>query len=47
MPGQYFVNANVSEVIDIDTHVLWQGARFTMEGDERNLGTVAASITAA
>ncbi|TQJ32727.1 ABC transporter ATP-binding protein [Microbacterium sp. SLBN-146] len=46
-PGQYFVNANVSEVIDIDTHVLWQGARFTITGDHRNLGTVAASITAA
>lgn len=45
--GQYFVNANVSEVIDIDAHVLWQGARFSMSGDERNLGTVAATITAA
>ncbi|MET0296206.1 MAG: ABC transporter ATP-binding protein [Microbacterium sp.] len=45
--GQYFVNANVSEVIDIDTHVLMQGARFTVKGDERNLGTVAAAITAA
>ncbi len=44
-PGQYFVNANVSEVIDIDTHVLWQGARFSVSGDPRNLGTVAASIT--
>lgn len=42
--GQYFVNANVSEVIDIDTHVLWQGARFTVKGNEENLGTVAASI---
>jgi len=45
--GQYFVNANVSEVIDIDTHVLMQGARFTMKGNDRNLGTVAATITAA
>ena len=45
--GQYFVNANVSEIIDIDTHVLWQGARFTVKGDERNLGTVAAAISAA
>lgn len=44
--GQYFVNANVSEVIDIDTHVLMQGARFTVKGNERNLGTVAASIVA-
>ncbi len=44
--GQYFVNANVSEIIDIDTHVLMQGARFTMKGNSRNLGTVAASISA-
>ncbi|SFI64333.1 MULTISPECIES: ABC transporter ATP-binding protein [Microbacterium] len=44
--GQYFVNANVSEIIDIDTHVLMQGARFTMKGNDRNLGTVAASIAA-
>ncbi len=44
--GQYFVNANVSEIIDIDTHVLMQGARFTIKGNDRNLGTVAASITA-
>ncbi|WP_295818431.1 ABC transporter ATP-binding protein [uncultured Microbacterium sp.] len=42
--GQYFVNANVSEIIDIDTHVLMQGARFTMKGGPQNLGTVAASI---
>lgn len=42
--GQYFVNANVSEIIDIDTHVLMQGARFTMKGGSHNLGTVAASI---
>lgn len=44
--GQYFVNANVSEIIDIDTHVLMQGARFTMKGNGRNLGTVAAQIVA-
>lgn len=44
--GQYFVNANVSEVIDIDTHVLWQGARFTVRNHEENLGTVAAEISA-
>jgi ABC-2 type transport system ATP-binding protein len=44
--GQYFVNANVSEVIDIDTHVLMQGARFTVVGSEDNLGTVAARISA-
>ena len=44
--GQYFVNANVSEIIDIDTHVLMQGARFTVVGPEENLGTVAARVTA-
>ena len=44
--GQYFVNANVSEVIDIDTHVLMQGARFTVVGSDVNLGTVAAHLTA-
>ena len=44
--GQYFVNANVSEIIDIDTHVLMQGARFTVKGNDNNLGTVAAAITA-
>lgn len=42
--GQYFVNANVSEVIDIDAHVKWQGARFTVRGGEENFGTVAADI---
>lgn len=45
--GQYFVNANVSEVIDIDTHVQWQGARFTVLGGEQNFGTVAADIAVA
>jgi len=44
--GQYFINANASEIIDIDTHVLWQGARFSMAGNETNLGSVAAAITA-
>jgi ABC-2 type transport system ATP-binding protein len=43
--GQYFVNANTSEVIDIDSHILWQGARFTVKTHEENLGTVAAAIT--
>jgi ABC-2 type transport system ATP-binding protein len=43
--GQYFVNANVSEVIDIDTHVLMQGARFSVVGTGENLGTVAAHVT--
>ena len=46
-PGQYFVNANVWPVLPEDTHVMWQGARFTMENDENSIGTVAASITAA
>ncbi len=43
--GQYFVNANVSEVIDIDTHVLWQGARFTVVDSTNNLGTIAARVS--
>ncbi|MDT0141097.1 ABC transporter ATP-binding protein [Microbacterium sp. PRC9] len=43
--GQYFVNANTSEVIDIDSHILWQGARFTVKTHEENLGTVAAAIS--
>jgi ABC-type polysaccharide/polyol phosphate transport system ATPase subunit len=42
--GQYFVNANASEIIDIDAHVLWQGARFTVVGNEQNLGTVGAAV---
>ncbi|GAA3039055.1 ABC transporter ATP-binding protein [Microbacterium dextranolyticum] len=42
--GEYYVNANVSELIDIDSHVLWQGALFTVAGDKANLGTVAARI---
>lgn len=46
-PGQYFVNANVWPVLPEDTHVMWQGARFTMESDDSSIGTVAASITAA
>ncbi|MDW4573368.1 ABC transporter ATP-binding protein [Microbacterium sp. M3] len=45
--GQYFVNANVWPNIPDDTHVLWQGARFTIVADEGSIGTVAASITAA
>lgn len=44
--GQYSVNANASEIIDINTHVLYQGARFTVVGHEENFGTVQASITA-
>lgn len=44
--GDYHVNANVSEVIDIDAHVMWQGARFRVRGHEENLGTVAAEISA-
>ena len=35
--GEYYVNANVSEVIDIDSHVLWQGRG-------RNLGSGHAGI---
>jgi ABC-2 type transport system ATP-binding protein len=43
-PGEYFVNANTSPTIDVDTHVLWQGARFTVIGDDANLGVVGADI---
>ena len=45
--GQYFINANVSEVIDIDSHVLWQGAKFSVVDETTNLGPIAARITAA
>jgi ABC-2 type transport system ATP-binding protein len=44
-PGQYFVNANVWPVLPEDTHIMWQGARFTMEHDDTSIGTVAASIS--
>lgn len=44
-PGQYFVNANVWPVLPEDTHVMWQGARFTMENDDTIIGTVGASIS--
>ena len=44
--GDYFINANTSPTIDVDTHVLWQGARFLVLGDETNLGAVQASISA-
>lgn len=43
-PGEFFVNANTSAKIDVDTHVLWQGARFRMTGGEGNLGVVDAEI---
>lgn len=46
-PGEYFVNANTSPTIDVDTHVLWQGARFTVVGENANLGIVDADIRAA
>lgn len=45
--GQYFINANVSEVIDIDSHVLYQGAKFSVFEESTNLGPLAARITAA
>ncbi|WP_433586468.1 ABC transporter ATP-binding protein [Microbacterium hydrocarbonoxydans] len=44
--GQYFVNANVSEIIDIDSHILWQGAKFSVLAETTNLGPLAAHITA-
>ncbi|MFE1645659.1 ABC transporter ATP-binding protein [Microbacterium sp. P01] len=45
--GQYYINANVSEVIDINSHVLMQGRMFTVHSDTTTLGSVAARITAA
>lgn len=44
--GQYFINANVSEIIDIDSHILWQGAKFSVLEETTNLGPLAARITA-
>lgn len=46
-PGEFFINANTSPTIDVDTHVLWQGARFRMKGGEGNLGVVDAQIDVA
>lgn len=43
--GQYFVNANVSEIMDIDAHILWQGAHFTVNAESANLGPLAATVT--
>lgn len=45
--GQYYINANVSEVIDINSHVLMQGRMFTVHDATPTLGSVAARITAA
>jgi ABC-2 type transport system ATP-binding protein len=45
--GQFYINANVSEVIDINSHVLMQGRMFTVSSDTTTLGSVAARITAA
>ncbi len=44
-PGEFFINANTSPTIDVDTHVLWQGARFRVTGGEGNLGVVEADIS--
>jgi len=44
--GQYYINANVSEVIDINSHVLMQGRMFTVRADTATLGSVAAEISA-
>ena len=43
--GEYFVNANTSPKIDVDTHVLWQGARFKVRGNRANLGVVGATLS--
>jgi ABC-type polysaccharide/polyol phosphate transport system ATPase subunit len=45
--GDYFVNANASEIIDIDSHVKWQAARFSVGGVEENFGVVAARVSVA
>ncbi|WP_313354668.1 ABC transporter ATP-binding protein [Microbacterium sp.] len=45
--GQYYINANASEVIDINSHVLMQGRMFTVHDATTTLGSVAARITAA
>lgn len=44
--GQYYINANASEVIDINSHVLMQGRMFTVHDATSTLGSVAARITA-
>lgn len=44
--GQYYVNANVSEVIDIDSSSLMQGRMFSVHDRTRTLGSVAARISA-
>ncbi|SDM51074.1 ABC transporter ATP-binding protein [Microbacterium azadirachtae] len=43
--GQYYVNANVSEVIDIDSAILMQGRMFTVRDETTNLGLVTARIS--
>lgn len=43
--GQYFINGNVSEEIDINSHVLWQGAKFSVREHSSNLGPLAAVVT--
>ncbi|GAA3205445.1 ABC transporter ATP-binding protein [Microbacterium terregens] len=43
--GEYFVNANTSPTVEVDTHILWQGARFSVTGNEANLGVVEAEMT--
>ena len=44
--GTYYINANVSEVIDINSHVLMQGRMFSVHDSTTTLGSVAATITA-
>jgi ABC-type polysaccharide/polyol phosphate transport system ATPase subunit len=46
-PGEYFVNANTSPLVEANTHVLWQGARFRIGGPEGNLGVAQAELTVA
>ena len=43
--GEYFINANTSPTIDVDTHIFWQGARFRVTGNAATLGVVEADMT--
>lgn len=44
--GEYYVNANVSEVIDINSSVLMQGLMFSVRDNTTTLGSVAARVSA-
>ena len=44
-PGQYYVNANAAGVSEPSSHGLPQAAMFTVRGDDRTIGTVAAKVS--